>query len=511
MTRNIFIKLVVTLVIVFFTMGAVVSAATVAASGKINTIDFAKKTIAVKLSGGKKLTLIVPASASIKRNGASAALNALGLNDDIAVKFESGKKMTISLSARGPKFTLHSGSLKAIDARTGVIMVGFKNFRINSSTKIARNGQVVAVSQLTCKDDLVLHIQTGTNFACDILSCGPDEKEIAGLITAIQPGTDKISIAPWNGAPVISLTVDADTIINLNCHPATLGELQTGMRVEVDYNPLTNVTFSIEADTECKETSVQGTVAVVDSAAGTLIVKPGAVVDSVAGILITRQSDAGALTTLTANAATEIEANGVHAFWADIQVGMPITVEYHPFSLIAKNIEAGSDDTDCYSEKVSDIIGVVSAVGSVSITIVPHDGTPLTLNLDGSTKIEFSDTCEKAATIIDIPIGGMVEAEYEVNTMLARKIEIDLDCSDYDCGDDNCGDDDCGDNNCNNDNCGDDDCGNTDCGDDSCDDHDCENDNCDNDDCTNDNCDDDDCTNDNCDDDDCDNDNCSDD
>jgi hypothetical protein len=488
MTQNIFMKLIVSLVIVFFTMGAVVSAATVAASGKINTIDFAKKTIYIKLSGGNKLTLLVPASAAIERNGASATLKGLGLGDDITVNFESDKKVATSLNVRGSKFTQASGNLRTIDTRAGMIMIGIKNFRIIPNTKISRNGQVASLKQLTRKDILVLHIQTGTNIVRDILSCGPDEKEIEGMLASTQPGSDKISIAPWNGAPAVSLAMDANTLIKLNSHPATLGELQTGMRVEVDYNPLTNVTFSIEADTECKETSAQGTVAVVDSAAGTLIVKPRTVVDSVAGIHITRQSDAGALITLTANAATAIKVNGAHAFLADIQVGMPITVEYHPFSRIAKNIEAGSNDTDIYSEKVSDIIGVVSAVGSISITIVPNMGTPLTLSVDSSTKIEFADDCEKDATITDIQIGSMVEAEYGMNTLLARKIEIDLDCNDYDCGDDNCGDDDCGDNNCNNDNCGDDDYGNSDCGDDSCDNDDCTNDNCDDDDCDNDNC-----------------------
>jgi hypothetical protein len=466
MTQKRMMRLIVTLVIVSITMSAVVSAATLTASGKINTVDFAKKKINIKLAGGKNLTLLVPASASIKRNGAAATLKGLGLRDDITVKYVSGKKVAASLNARGPNVTQRSGSLGAIDTRTGIIRIGLKSYRTSSNTKIARNGQLVSLNRLTRKDSVVLHVKPGTSSVRDILSCGPEEGEVEGTIAAIQPAANTITIAPRNATPAITLTVDANTIIKWNWHPATLAELRTNMRVEADYNLKTNVAFSIEADTVCQETKVRGTVKSVDTVAGALTVVPG---------------DGGATVTLAVNAATEIEVNGAHALLANVQAGMPVTVEYHTLSLVAKEIEAGTDDSDCDSEKESDIIGKVSAVSSASITIVPKTGAPLTLRVDGSTKIEFDDSGKKHATIIDIPVGATVEAEYQVNTLLAREIEIHLDGNDDDCGDDDCGDEDCGDSDCDNDDCGDDDCGDEDCGDDDCSD-DCDDDDSDDDD-----------------------------
>jgi hypothetical protein len=442
MTRKLFMKMIVALVIASFAMSASVSAATRTAGGKISTIDFAKKKITVKLTDGSNLTLLVPASASIKRNGAKATLKGLGLRDDVAVKFAGGSKVATSLNARGPNAIQRSGSLKAIDTRTGVIRIGSTNYKTNSTTKIVRNGQVVSLNRLTRKDSVVLHIATGTSFVRDILSCGPEEGEVEGWISAIAPATNQITVAPNNGTPAVILTVDANTMIKLNCRAATLAELQVNMRVEAGYDLKTNVAFSIEADTVCQETRVQGSVAAVGPVEGTLTVAP---------------SDGGSTITLTVNAATEIEVNGAHAFLADVQAGMPVTVEYHTLSLIAKEIEAGTDDTDCDSEKESDIRGAVSAVSSNSITIVPKKGAPLTLIVDGSTKIKFDDDCKNNATINDIPVGGTVEVEYDVSTLMARTIEIDLDCSDDDCGDDNCGDEDCGDKNRDDDDCGDDD------------------------------------------------------
>jgi hypothetical protein len=485
MAQKLFMKMIVILVIVSFAMSAVASAATVTAGGKINTIDFAKKKITVRLTSGNTLTLLVPASASIRRNGANATLKGLGLRDEVTVKYISGKRAAMSLNARGPNIVQRSGGLKTIDTATGVIRIGSKSYATNADTRIVRNGQVVSLDRLTRKDTVVLHIETGANPAggiprparkadvalpaetganlvSDILSCGPEEREVEGWISAIPPAATKITIAPFNGTPAVTLTVDANTIIKLNCRPATMAELQPNMRVEAGYNLKTNVAFSIEADTVCQETRVRGTVAAVDASAGTLTVAP----------------DGGPAITLTVNAATGIEVNGAHAFLSDIQAGMPVTVEYHTLSLVAKEIDAGTDDTDCDPEKESDIVGTVSAVSSNSITIVPKKGTPLTLIMDGSTKVKFDDDCKKDATISDIPIGGTVEAEYDVNTLLARVIEIDLDCTDDDCGDDNCGDEDCGDNNCDDDDCGDDDCGSRDCGDDDCGDHDCGDDDC---------------------------------
>jgi hypothetical protein len=442
MARKLFMKMIVILVVVSFAMSAAVSAATATAGGKIGTIDFVKKKINVRLNNGNILTLLVPASASIKRNGVRATLQGLGLRDDITVKYLRGNKVATSLNSRGPKVIQRSGSLKALDTRTGVIGIGSKSYRTNSNTRIVRNGQVVSLARLTRKDSVVLHIETGKSFVRDILSCGPEKGEVEGWISAIPPATNEIAIAPFNGTPAIILTVDTNTMIRLNCRPATLAELQVNMRVEAGYDPKTNVAFSIEADTLCQETKVQGVVAAVSPVDGTLTVAP---------------SDGGASITLTVSAATEIEVNGSHAFLADVQAGMPVTVEYHTLSLIAKEIEAGTDDTDCDSEKESDIRGAVSAVGSNSITIVPKKGAPLTLILDGSTKIKFDDDCKKNATINDIPVGGTVEAEYDVITLLARTIEIDLDCSDDDCGDDNCGDEDCGDKSRDDGDCGDDD------------------------------------------------------
>jgi hypothetical protein len=404
------VSLGVALLVAAFATGSVVSASTVSAGGKIRATDFVKRKISVVFSDGSRATLAVPASVRIKRNGGFALMKGLVLGDEVSVSYQSKNKVVSSLTARGPKVVQASGAFKGLNKATGVIKVGLKSYRTNAYTRVARNGRVIPLGGLTRKDTLVVHSQAGTGVARDIQSCGPEEDDFEGILAAIDLEAKTITITPSNGTPDVTLSVDAGTMIEVNCRPATLADLQLGMKVEAEFNPNTLVAFFIEARLNYEEGRVKGTVTGVDLALGAITIQP---------------DFAGAPITLAVTASTEIEVNGAGAALADVQVGMPVKAKYDPLTLVATRIKAGTEDCDHDDDKEEpDIKGTISVVAADSITVVPfRDGDPLTLLIDASTKIELDEN-DGPATILDLAVGTVVEVEYDALTMTAKEIEI---------------------------------------------------------------------------------------
>ena len=212
----------------------------------------------------------------------------------------------------------------------GALAVGSQNLQTNAGTRIARNGKIVALRQITSHDTLVAHVAPRTNVALDILADGPDESEVEGVISLIAGSN--VTITPDDGSPAITVVVGTATIIEVNDAPDTLTDLQMSQAVKAEYDPTTFAAFSIDASSENEDAEVEGTVSAVDTTLGTVTITPQGGGPSIA---------------LTVKASTEIEVNGEGGTLADIQVGMPISAVYDAVTLLAAQIEAGgSDDSE---------------------------------------------------------------------------------------------------------------------------------------------------------------------
>jgi hypothetical protein len=393
------------------------SAAPASISGKIKTIDPARRTVTVRLTDGSQLSVKVPLAASLSRNGKGVALNGLVLGDSVTGKYDTVTKNAGSLKATGPAVTRSNGPVKKVQNLTGTVKVGLKNFKTNALTRIARNGHLIPLGQLTRRDNVVVHAKPGTALANDIVGNGPDECDVEGTIAAINLDQGTLTLTPENGTTDMVFYVDGSTIIEVDGTAVGLAALQVGTTAEVDYNPETLVAFSIQVDTEQDETDVEGTVAAVDLVAMTITIQPSW--DSIQCYNVV----------LTVDAATEITLNDIPATLADITVGIPVKAVYHESTMIAASIAAG--DGDDQEEGDSEVEGLVTALGANadSITITPEEdsvectgGTPVTLTVDGSTVIEING---ETGVFGDITLGVWAEVEYDSATMLAKKIEVE--------------------------------------------------------------------------------------
>jgi hypothetical protein len=327
-------QLLVSALVLAVTLGTVsvanahgASGATTAITGTVQTIDVGKKNITIKTSTGTSVKLAVGRSTAITRNGVHSSLAGVTLNDSVTGQYKVLTLAATALTASGPAVTGVSGRTSSVSLATGALSVGSNQLQTNANTRIARNGQIVALRQITTRDTLVAHVAMGTNVALDVLADGPPESEVQGVISTIVGSS--ITITPDDGSPAVTITVGTGTLIEVNDAPGTLAELQVAQAVDAEYDPTTLVAFSISVNNETEDAEVQGTVFGVNTIAGTVTITP---------------QGGGANITLVVNAATEIEVNGEGGTLGDILIGMPIQAEYDAVTLLATQIEAGGSD-----------------------------------------------------------------------------------------------------------------------------------------------------------------------
>lgn len=392
-------------------------------SGLIYTIDLKAKMFTVKKTDNSTMTLSFNKFTLIKRNGGDVKVKALALQDAVTVKFKANKLAT-RINATGPKTGKVAGALTDALKGNGTVVIGTRTVRTTAQTRISRNGVLVSLSQLTRLDKLVAHVKPAALHAvssdpeaADLIANGPDDDELHGTISALSGNA--VTITPSNGTAGVTINVTATTMIEVDGEHAALGDLAVGMQVEASYDPVTFDAFSIETDSEgdSDDGFVNGTVAAVDTNAGTITITP-----------VT-----GSDLTLNVNASTEIEVNDMHGTLQDITPGMPVSAEYDTATLLAHEIKAGAGDDD---HKDTDIQGTVAGAdtNAGTVTITPAGGgSDVTLNVKTQTEIEVDDA---PGTLADIQVGMPIRAEYDSATFEAFEIKAGTDDSGSGGGDD---------------------------------------------------------------------------
>lgn len=382
-------------------------------SAKIYTLDLGARTVTLKKADNSTLTLKFLKTTQIQRNGKNARLSKLLLNDRVNAQYKKNLTLT-QFAATGPKSRKIGGALSNAVKGSGTVTVNGRTLQTTTSTRIARNGKLVSLSELTRRDSVVAHInKTGAKSAqasskarvLDLLADGPQEGEVHGLISAISGG--QVTVTPDNGTADVVLNVTADTLIEVDGKTAALTDLAAGMKVEAAYDPATNNAYSIEADShgETNDAKIDGTVSAVDAAGGTLTVTP----------------KTGSPVTLLANASTEIRVNDQAATLADVQVGMPVEADYDSASMIASEIKAGAGDDNQDDENIEGTVAAVEA-GAQTVTVTPQGGgADLTLNVTTETEIEVNG---EEAGIGDIAVDQSIRAEYDPATNNAFEIKV---------------------------------------------------------------------------------------
>lgn len=368
-------------------------------------------------------TLQTTARTRISRNGKLVSLSQLTRQDTLVAHVAAGASGAVAsgnpeasdIVADGPEDGEVHGLISGIlgnqvtvnpDNGTADVVLN-----VTDDTMIEVDGHTAALADLKTGMQIEATFDPTTNNAFSIETDSEGEfndSEIHGTVTAVDATGGTITIAPKTGS-LVTLNVDASTEIKVNDADATLADIQVNMPAEAKYDSTTMHAMEIKAgsgDDNHQDSSVEGTVAAVDTGAQTVTIAP---------------HGGGSDVVLNVTTETEIEVNGEDAGIGDIVVGQPARAEYDPATNDAFEIKVGSDDEG--GEGDQRVEGPVTAVstGNSTVTIDPADGDAVTLTVNGDTEIKVNG---KDGTLADVQVGQNAKAKYDASTMVASELEV---------------------------------------------------------------------------------------
>jgi phage terminase large subunit-like protein/Ni,Fe-hydrogenase maturation factor len=374
--------------------------------GVISAIDTGAGTVTITpKEGGADVVLKVDSTTVIKRNDKIATLADLQVSDRVEAEYDPATMLASRISARLNLVGL-LGVISAIDTTGSTLTVTPKTggpdvvLKVDSSTGIKRNGKTATLADLQLGDRVEARYNPVTMLATKIFA-RLNLVGLSGVISAIDPIGSTLTVTPKGGGADVVLKVDSATIIKRNGKTATLADLQLGDRVEARYNPVTMLAANISA--RLNLVPLSGVISAIDPIGSTLTVTP---------------KKGGADIVLKVDSATIIKRNGISATLADLQVTDRVEAKYNPVSMLAASINA--------RQTLAEVEGTISAVdtGAGTVTVTPEKGgADVVLKVDSATIIKRNGI---TATLADLQVTDQVEAKYIPVSMLAVKIEAEM-------------------------------------------------------------------------------------
>lgn len=314
----------------------------------------------------------------------------------------SGQLVSFSTAAR-------SLTIKAAGGQQTVL-------RVNPASRLLRNGAPVRLAGLALRDSVTAQFERNTLRVISLRARGPAVETTRGGLLGVDAALRTLSVGTPAGPREFQLV--RSTLFVRNGRPATAGDLTSRDALLVHSLPAANgaaVAADVEADGP-EEEEVEGEIS------------------AIAGSDVTITPKQGKEVTVHVDDSTVIRLHLPHGertegTLADLEVGMEAEAEFDPVSFVAFKIDAEQEEDDEEEEEEAHVKGTVSAVdgGAGTITIEPRTGSPVTLEVDGSTKIELNGD---SAPLGDIPVGAKAEAEYDAATNVASKIEAETEDED---------------------------------------------------------------------------------
>jgi Cu/Ag efflux protein CusF len=351
------LKKIMTIGFVVLLLGWGISAGELQAAGSSNSlngtlyiVDVAGHTVTLKDANGTATILNVTRKTKFLRNKKKTNLAGLVLGDQMAASFDNSNNAK-QLTATGPVVSTLQGGVANVISGTGVVQIekkkGSNNAQTSGQTRVVRNGKIASLKSLTRLDKVTAHLapsaslvksSLGVEDAVDLQAEGPEESEVSGKISAVDLAANTVTITPEEG-PDVTVNVTVETIIELEGElegegaltgiPATINNLVVGLSVEVVYDPVTFNAFRIEVVNEDEEGYAEGPITGIDLETGTVTI-----------------DCYGSPVTVIVNASTKIEHNDETATLSDLQVGDEAMAEYNTVTMIVKEIEANTPESE---------------------------------------------------------------------------------------------------------------------------------------------------------------------
>ena len=274
-------------------------------------------------------------STLITRNGKPASLASITLLDNAVTHLRNGSDDAVEdIQSEGPEQGEVEGTISAVDLAASTVSItpedGSADVTVNvtAETEIEVDGEDGTIEDLQVGQKAEAKYDPATFDAFRIeVEDEVEEAEIAGVITNVDVAAATVTIQDANGVSV-TVIATSSTEITRDDEPAFLSDLQIGDCAEAKYDAATFEAFEIEAESECQQGEVEGTITDVNLTDST----------------ITLLGNDGNSVTLLVTADTVIEREGEPAVLSDLQVGDRAEAEFNTVTLIATFINAETDD-----------------------------------------------------------------------------------------------------------------------------------------------------------------------
>ena len=407
--------------------------------GTISAVS-ASSIVIQPLNGSAFVTLTIVSSTTVEIDGATAAVSQLMAGQDVEAHYHPTTLEARAIEADAEDFAddAHvSGVITALDFVIGTISIGNASgagapitLSVTASTEVELAGDNDSFDQLVVGMPVAAEYDLSTRNAKEIHAGDAsaddndvdDDLTITGAISAVDATAGTVTMS--SGGTVRVLQVVASTRIEINGEPGALAQILVGASAKAEYfrTSLELKELSIGQDDgggpgggggAGEDVHVLGTVAAVDTSAGTLTVDP---------------DGSGANVTVKVVGTTVIEINGEPGILAQVQVGATIDAEYFVGSLEAKELNVnqgtgGGGGGGGAGEDVR-IEGTVTAVDTTAktVTVDPTGaGADVTVHVVDATQIEING---EPGTLAQIPLGAAARVDYFVNSLEATEIKI---------------------------------------------------------------------------------------
>jgi hypothetical protein len=246
--------------------------------GTITDLNASAGTLKVTNRDGLSIDLTTNAQTEVRRDGRSAALADLRLNDLVLVFYDRTTRIARRIEAASPPPVELTGTITALDPTAGTVQVTTDHgtqitLTTNGDTRVRLNRVNTTVAQLALGQRVQATYRPENKVALGLSATTPQPDVVSGAITAIDLTAGTLQITPVAGAPV-TLKLTPDTQFRLNRRAVARGTLVVGHLASVQTRPAD--TARIVAAQTPPVVDLAGTISALDVQGGSLQVTTAA-------------------------------------------------------------------------------------------------------------------------------------------------------------------------------------------------------------------------------------------
>ncbi len=418
-----------------------------AAQAVVQNIDSLSGEVTVEFKDGTTTTFNL-ADVDIEALGQLIDGVALEAGDEVEVELDSSKRVR----ALTPHATNVLGVIRNVDtdANTLTIQAAYGAELVVTLTARTRfdldDDSHGTVTGLAPGMAVTVKYDTGTNEALRIRhehrNRDNDEDELKGVITALDPDAQSITVETQNG---VSETYTVQSYTEIEIHDdAAFGDLEVGMLVKIEFDQDTLALYEVHVKVDDDDDDDHGRGH--DEHDGDDHDRGGDDADGPVGELhgrilavhpdansITVEHENGIEETYTALTDTEIVI-GEPATFGDLEAGQLVRIWFdrETLELILMHVRVEDDDDgrDHDDDDEHEVKGVITVLDpdASSITVDDGRGSTETYTVHSDTEIEIHGR----ASFGDLEVGMLVKVEFDPDTLALHKVQVKVDDDDDD-------------------------------------------------------------------------------